>query len=163
MPALLTRAALVAVGALIVAGAARAETVAVVVVPPFPLEQYAGRGAVGLMPGGAGTTVTREGALAALVRGKVEKSLLGGVPGGRPLITLARRPAATTIYVSLPPPGRHVGNRRYPVAIVGSGFAGTLDSTSTRIPGLVSIADIAPTALGRGVNSASDLRSPMAP
>ena len=141
-----------AVAALVFTGAARAEPVAVVVVPPFPLEQYAGRGAVGLMPAGAGTTVTREGALAALVRGKVEKSLLGGVPGGRPTITLARRSAATTIYVSLPPPGRHPNDRRYPVAIVGSGVDGILDSSSTRIPGLVSIADIAPTAvaLARG-------------
>ena len=81
MPALLAVA-----GALALAGGAQATTVSVVVVPPFPLERYAEQGAVGLMPPGDGTTVSREGALAALVRGKTRKSLLGGVPGGEPLI-----------------------------------------------------------------------------
>ncbi len=65
------------------------DVVAVIVVPPFAPEQYAARGAVGLMAPGDGTTVSREGALAALVRGKTRKSLLGGVPEGEPLIELA--------------------------------------------------------------------------
>ena len=99
------------------------------------------------MPPGDGTTVSREGALAALVRGKTRKSLLGGVPGGVPLIELTTRPAAVTIYVSLPPPGTHRNDTRYPVAIVGGGYRGILESPSTRIPGLVSIADIAPTVV----------------
>ena len=99
------------------------------------------------MPPGDGTTVSREGALAALVRGKTRKSLLGGVPGGEPLIELASRPAVVTIYVSLPPPGTHRNDTRYPVAIVGGGYRGILESPSTRIPGLISIADIAPTAV----------------
>ena len=145
MPALLAVA-----GALALAGGAQAATVSVVVVPPFPLERYAEQGAVGLMPPGDGTTVSREGALAALVRGKTRKSLLGGVPGGEPLIELASRPAAVTIYVSLPPPGAHRNDTRYPVAIVGGGYRGILESPSTRIPGLVSIADIAPTAVALG-------------
>ena len=147
MSTLLTRLSAVAVGAFAVAGSAQAAAVAVIVVPPFPPEQYASRGAVGLMPPGDGTTVTGEGALAALVRGKTEKSLLGGVPGGEPIIELASVAAPITIYVSLPPPGRHPNDRRYPVAIVGGGYHGILESPSTRIPGLVSIADIAPTAL----------------
>lgn len=147
MPAFLTRLGVVCLGALAFAGTAQAVSVAVIVVPPFPPEQYAGRGAVGLMPPGDGTTVSREGALAALVRGKTRKSLLGGVPGGAPLIELTTRPAAVTIYVSLPPAGTRRNDTRYPVAIVGAGYRGILESPSTRIPGLVSIADIAPTAI----------------
>ena len=147
MPALLTRPVVVAIGALAFAGAAHAATVAVVVVPPFPVEKYAARGAVGLMPPGDGATVSRKGALAALVRGRTKKSLLGGVPGGEPTIELASRPAEVTIYVSLPPPGTHANDRRYPVAIVGGDYRGILESPSTRIAGLISIADIAPTAV----------------
>lgn len=152
MSTLLTRLTVVAAGALAFAGAAHAAPVAVIVVPPFSLSQYAPRGAVGLMPPGDGTTVSREGAVAALVRGKTRNSLLGGVPGGAPLIELASQPAEVTIYVSLPPPGTHRNDARYPLAIVGGGYRGILESPSTRIPGLVSIADIAPTAvaLARG-------------
>ena len=72
--------------------------------------------------------------------------MLGGVPGGKPLISLSARPARTTIYVSLPPSGKRPNTRRYPIAIVGPGYHGILVSRSTRIRGLVSIADIAPTA-----------------
>jgi hypothetical protein len=120
--------------------------VSVIVVPPFDPAAYAGRGAVGLFVPGSGQTASREGALASLVRGKVEPSSLGGVPSGRPLISLARRPAEVTIYVALPPSGKHGNTKRYPVAIVGGGYRGILVSGSTRIRGLVSIADIAPTA-----------------
>jgi len=121
-----------------------AQPIAVVVVPldePFPTT-----GAVGLFVPGAGDSVSGESARAALVRGKTRKSVLGGVPGGRPLISLSARPARTTIYVSLPPKGKRPNTRRYPIAIVGPGYHGILVSRSTRIRGLVSIADIAPTA-----------------
>src|SRR5262249_56789424 len=67
-------------------------------------------------------------------------------PSGKPKISLARRPAEVTIYVALPPPGRHANTRRYPLAVVGGGYRGILVSDSTRIRGLVSIADIASTA-----------------
>src|SRR5207237_8152423 len=49
-----------------------------------------------------------------------------------------------TFYVALPPPGRTANHRRYPVAVVGCGLHGLLTSSSTRISGLISIADIAP-------------------
>jgi hypothetical protein len=121
------------------------------------------------MPPGDGTTVSREGAVAALVRGRTKKSVLGGVPRGKPLITLSRHAKDITIYVSLPPSGVHRNDVRYPVAIVGGGYHGILDSSSTRIPGLVSIADIAPTAvdlargkeptIGSRPGTAADLRS----
>lgn len=135
-------AALVLFGVL--AAAAQARPVAVVIVPsgdPFPTN-----GALGLFVPGAGDSVSDKSALAALLRGKTKKSVLGGVPGGKPLIALSKRPAPTTIYVSLPPNGKHPNTRRYPVAIVGPGYHGILVSRSTRIRGLVSIADIAPTA-----------------
>jgi hypothetical protein len=95
---------------------------------------------------GAGGSVSGESALAALVRGKTRKSVLGGSPGGKPLISISKRPAATTIYVSLPPAGTHPNTHRYPITVVGSGYRGILVSSSTRIRGLVSITDIAPTA-----------------
>jgi hypothetical protein len=79
------------------------------------------------------------------VRGKVEPSVLGGEPSGKPLITLAHRPAEITVYVALPPAGEHVNTTRYPIAVVGGGYRGILVSRSTRIRGLVSIADVAPT------------------
>ncbi len=119
---------LVAVAALALAAAANAKDVAVVVVPPFPLEQYAAQGAVGLLVPGSGEAVSRADALEAL----------GIAPSSRP--------AATTIYVSLPPKGRRPNDRRYPIAVVGDGFHGVLESDATRLPGLVGIDDIAPAA-----------------
>jgi hypothetical protein len=80
-------------------GAAAPTRAAVVVVPAFPLERYAAAGAVGLLVPGSGAWVSRAGARAALVRGKVQNALLGGVPNGKPLIALSRRPGPITIYV----------------------------------------------------------------
>jgi hypothetical protein len=132
---------------IVLAGTAQAKQTPVVVVPldaAFPQG-----GAVGLIVPGAGETVSGEGALAALVRGKTKKSLLGGVPGGEPLISVARQPGPVTIYLQLPPGGKHPNTRRYPIAIVGGTWHGILKSPSTRIRGLVSITDVAPTALGK--------------
>ena len=126
-------------------GAAAAEpTVAVIVVPALTVAEYADRGAIGLFVPGAGSTVSRERALASLVRGRVISSLVG--LDGDPVLHLAEQPARTTIYLVLPPPGSHHNVVRYPVAIVGPGYHGLLRSSSTRIDGLVSLADIAPTA-----------------
>jgi hypothetical protein len=82
----------------------------------------------------------------------MENSLVGGVPGGKPLISLATRPARITFYVALPPAGKHHNVTRYPIAVVGPGYRGLLVSSSTRLPGLVSLADVAPSvrALNRG-------------
>jgi hypothetical protein len=129
------------------AGPAQAASVSVIVVPPFDPQTYAGRGAVGLFVPGSGQTASREGAIASLVRGKVEPSVLGGQPSGRHLISLGRRPAEITIYVALPPRGKHPNTKRYPIAVVGGGYHGILVSGSTRIRGLVSIADVAHTAV----------------
>jgi hypothetical protein len=151
-------AALAALGAFVAAAAAPAPAgatapqaararVAVVVVTRVDLVRAQERGAVGLLVPGAGSTVTRAGALSSLVRGEVVSSLVGGRASGPPLIRLARRPAVVTIYVVLPPAGRSHNTRRYPIAIVGGGYRGVLVTRSTRVPGLVSIADVAPTAV----------------
>ena len=98
--------------------------------PPFDASQYAGRGAVGLLVPGAGSTVSRERALASLVRGRVVSSLVG--LDGNVVLLLARKPAETTIYVSLPAKGTHHNVVRYPIAIVGPRYKGLLTSDSTR-------------------------------
>ena len=137
--------------------------VAVLVVPHVDVARLARVGAVGLLVAGAGAHVSRESALAALVLGKTRNSVLGGKPQGTPLIALATAPAtgpgAVTIYVELPPAGRRPNARRYPIAIVGGRYRGTLRSPSTRIPGLVAIADVAPTAVALGKRQPSRITS----
>jgi hypothetical protein len=124
----------------------------VIVVPRTAAVFRSPEAAHGLLVPGQGATVTRRGAFASLVRGKMENSLVGGVPGGKPLISPATRPARITFYVALPPPGRHHNVVRYPIAVVGLGYRGLLVSSSTRLAGLVSVADVAPSirALDRG-------------
>ena len=147
---MITRSSVVAATILTAAGLAAqasAGTVSVLVVPPFPPERYANRGAVGLLVPGAGPTVTGAGARASLVRGKTQSSVIGGLPSGPPLFELGTAPAQTTIYVSLPPPGTHLNRRRYGIAIVGPGYHGLLVSSHTHVPGLIAIADVAPTVV----------------
>lgn len=133
--------------ALNLASTASATTAAVRIVPAFPLERYARAGAVGLVVPASGEYVTRANALAALRTGKTRPSKLGGMPEGPDQLgaALGRGSADVTIYVSLPPPGRHRNDRRYPIAIVGDGYHGLLTSSRTKIGGLISIADVAPT------------------
>ncbi len=50
--------------------------------------------------------------------------------------------------LGLPVGGTQPNDRRYPIAVLAPGYEGLLTSESTRIPGLVSIVDVAPTALG---------------
>lgn len=146
LAALVVAGAVAAPAASAIAGSKRHE-VAVIVVPRFAPSAYAGRGAVGWLIPGAGSTVTRAGALSSLVRGRVVSSLLGGASKGDPVIALSRQPAEITVYVALPPVGGSGNVTRYPIAVVGGGYHGLLRSRSTRIDGLVSIADIAPSVL----------------
>lgn len=113
---------------------------AVRIVEPFPLARYADEGAIGLAVPGAGPTVTRQSALNTLLTGEVESSLLGGTPAGTPVLELDTGPPPDTLVV-LPPTGRSE-NDRYPIAVV-PGPRGVLTSDSTRIDGLVSLADVA--------------------
>ena len=111
------------------------------------------RAAHGLLVPGSGATVSREGALAALLRGELgNANVRGGLSAGKELIRLASGPGRITFYVSLPAPGKHANDRRYPLAVVGPGWLGLLESPTTRLDGLVSIADVAPSvrSLARG-------------
>jgi hypothetical protein len=117
------------------------------------LERLAKVGAIGILVPDAGPETSRERALAALRRGAVRNSLLDDAPPGEPVIGApafgAYRPGGPTIVLTLPPTGVHSNDRRYVIAVIAPGYRGVLTSESTRIPGLVSIADVAPTALGR--------------
>jgi len=111
-------------------------------------------GAAGLLAPGAGPETSREDALASLLRGEVQNSLRGPLPNGGQAINLAQLygspPKPPYIIVSLPKGGTQPNDRRYPILVSGPALRdGILVSDSTRIPGLVSIADIVPTALGK--------------
>jgi cytochrome c551/c552 len=125
-------------------------------VPALPPDAVA----VGLYVAGAGGTVTREGAIASLERGKVENALLGGKPGGRIEARLTNGAATgPAVYVTLPPLGTHSNTRRYFVGIVAPGFGkGILTSDSTRIDGLVSMPDITQTAVALARGTKPDIR-----
>jgi hypothetical protein len=127
----------------------------VIVVPGLELadlEALQASGAVGLLVPGAGPRVSEASALAALERGKVRNSLRGGLPDGPPLIDVETASGLPTsgpaIVLGLPAGGDQPNDRRYPIAVLGHGFAGLLTSPSTHLLGIVSIADVAPTALG---------------
>jgi hypothetical protein len=145
---------------------AGAQTLPVVVVPGLELADLAAlgdRAAIGLLVPGAGPRVSEAAALAALERGVVRNSLRGGLPPGPVLIDVesARTiPEGPAIVLGLPEGGDRPNDRRYPVAVIAPGYDGLLTSSQTRIPGLVSIVDIAPTALGeeRALESTFDTR-----
>ena len=113
------------------------------------------RGAVGLMRPGFGPTTSRRSALAELSRGAEINSHIGGTPPGKQLIAVEHVRSGAwistcrmCIVVQVPPRGGTVRNDRlYRVAVVGQGYSGLLVSPTTHIPGLVSVVDIAPTAL----------------
>jgi len=110
------------------------------------------RGAVGLVRPGYGPTTNRRRALAELVRGAEVNSRLGGVPKGKPLIDALKASVfpgcRMCIVLQLPARGAlRPNDRLYRIAVIGGGFHGLLSSPTTHIPGLVSIVDVAPTAL----------------
>ena len=121
---------------------------------PSQFHYLAKRGAAGLLVPGVGPTTNRRQALAEMLRGAEVNARLGGVPTGPRLITASAATGYPSgccfIVVVLPPKGRPAANDlRYPIVVMGRGFHGMLVSRTTRIPGVVSIVDIAPTALGR--------------
>src|SRR5579859_574846 len=171
-------ALLVALAALLTAPAIGAHTVPGS--PPFrvvivdhlntrELRHLAKRGAVGLLVPGVGPTTNFRQALAQLVRGAEKNAYLGGVPSGPRLLSAAEvtgLPSASHLIVVTMPPKGPPGNNdvRYTIAVLGGGFHGLLVSPTTRIPGLVSIVDVAPTALGhrRGALSSIPAAHPVA-
>jgi len=127
----------------------------VVVVPLLgvgDLGDLADRGAVGLLVPGAGPTVSERSALASLSRGAVRNSLRGGLPAGDALIAVEHAGEipreGPAIVLALPRGGEQPNDRRYGIAVIAPGYRGLLTSDSTRITGLVSVADVAATALG---------------
>jgi len=131
----------------------------------WQLRRFAREGAVGLLVPATGPTTNRRQSLAQLVRGVRADSYLGGVPTGHVLIN-ANQATGTpsrmrTIVVTLPPKSDYPvqNNQRYYIAVLGGGFHGLLVSKTTRIPGLVSIVDIAPTALGHQRGSLTSVPS----
>jgi hypothetical protein len=145
-------------------GVAAAQELRVVVVPalePGDLAALTDRGAVGLLVPDAGPETSAARARAALERGAVKNSILGGLPDGQSLLdveTAGAVPAGPAIVLALPRGGEQPNDRRYPIAVLAEGYSGVLTSDSTRIPGLVSIVDVAPTALGddRALGSTAD-------
>jgi hypothetical protein len=135
----MTRALALLIVALLVG--APAANAAVRIVPPFDPGTVAKRGAVGLAVPGAGPTVTRASARNTLLTGKVRSSLNGGTPTGKPRLELGVGGPPDTLVVL--PPVRRSANTRYPIAVIGGGATGVLTSDSTRIRGLVSLADVA--------------------
>jgi hypothetical protein len=111
------------------------------------------RGAVGLLRPSYGPTTNRRRALAELVRGTEVNARLGGVPKGKPLVDVAKASVYPNchqcIVLQLPPRGAPTSNDRlYRIAVIGHGFHGLLTSPTTHIAGLISVVDVAPTALG---------------
>jgi len=152
--------AVVAAGFLGASAAAQARPT-IYVMPPNGIFATRGVGAVGLYVPGAGRTVSRAGAIAALRRGKVESGR--GLAHGKILVDLAFgipvQPLRPAVYITLPLPGKHPNSKRYSVMIFGAGYHGILTSDSTRIRGLVSIADIAPTAVALQEGRSPPIRS----
>jgi hypothetical protein len=164
----MARTAVVALAFLaFMAGTAQATTFQVLVVPGLTLddlEEQADRGAVGLLNPGAGPETSRRLAMRALFSGEIRNSLREeeGLDAPLPPIFPVDEGAlgsveGNVIYVGLPEGGRQPNDKRYPILVIGPGFEGLLTSDSTRIPGLVSIVDIAPTVRGQegGLNSTS--------
>jgi hypothetical protein len=154
---LLLLTALVALVAALPSAAADRQELPIVVVTGLVLDnlsELASQGAVGILVPASGNKTSEEQARAALVRGTVKTSYVdGGIPGGRPRASFevsdsipATRPV---IVLGLPSGGEQPNDRFYPVAVLGGGYHGLLTSPTTRLPGVVSIADIAPTALGK--------------
>jgi hypothetical protein len=114
-----------------------------------------GHAAVGLLVPGVGSLTNRHTALESLVRGEGINPYLQHTPKQRPLLRVLHRDRlprllGNVIVVALPPGGPLRSNEtRYPIAVIGTGYRGLLTSPTTRILGLVSIVDVAPTALGR--------------
>jgi hypothetical protein len=144
--------------------AAATQELPVVVVPGLELDDVAALGdgaAIGLVVPGSGPRITEASALAALERGAVRNSLRGGLPQGPALIDVEAAPAipeGPAIVLGLPEGGDQPNDRRYPIAVIAPGFDGVLTSSRTRVPGVVSIVDVAATALGEpgGLSSRPD-------
>jgi hypothetical protein len=157
--------ALAALIASVPAGAAERQRLDVLVFDDLMLVDLEGvpevPAALGLVVPDAGPETSYDRALASLLRGERRNSLRGDPPSGPPLIRLGDRRSAGRISLALPGRGTRPNDRRYPILVVAPGFDGLLTSKSTRIPGLVSIADVAHAALGEDVLSSTPEDDPV--
>ena len=107
-------------------------------------------GAVGLLVPNAGPRTSAGDAFAGMVRGVLYNARLPR-PHDLVLIHVTKATAiprhGPLIVVGLPPERTTKNGTRYPIAVLGRGWHGTLSSSLTRVPGLVSMADVARTAL----------------
>jgi len=114
------------------------------------LPELATEGAVGIMVPNAGPMTSQAAAFAGMVRGILYNTRL---PRPHDTVLIHVRAANSipqhgpAIVVGLPPGIPSPNDRRYPIAVIGHGYHGLLTSSLTRVPGLVSIADVARTAL----------------
>jgi hypothetical protein len=114
------------------------------------LPELATEGAVGIMVPNAGPTTSQGAAFAGMVRGILYNTRL---PRPHDTVLIHVKAANSipqhgpAIVVGLPPGMPSANDRRYPIAVIGHGYHGLLTSSLTRVPGLVSIADVARTAL----------------
>jgi hypothetical protein len=114
------------------------------------LPALADRGAVGLLVPNAGPWTSGSDALAGLVRGTLYNARLPR-PTDTVLVhvekSLAIPDHGSAIVLGMPPQSEVPNTERYPIAVLGPGYHGLLVSSLTRVPGLVSMADVARTAL----------------
>jgi hypothetical protein len=114
------------------------------------LSELVPNGAVGLMVPSAGPETSGALAYAGMVRGVLHNWRLGERPHAPVLIRAEKSSSipltSGVIVVGLPPGQTTPNTRRYPVAVFGV-CKGILTSSLTRVPGLVSAADVARTAL----------------
>lgn len=114
------------------------------------LPELATEGAVGIMVPNAGPMTSQADAFAGMVRGILYNTRL---PRPHDTVLIHVKAADSipqhgpAIVVGLPPGMLSPNDRRYPIAVIGHGYHGLLTSSLTRVPGLVSIADVARTAL----------------
>jgi hypothetical protein len=114
------------------------------------LPQLATEGAVGLMVPNAGPRTSQAAAFEGMVRGILYNTRLPR-PHDPVLIHVQQSNEipqhGPVIVIGLPPATTAPNDHRYPIAVIGRGYHGLLMSSLTRVPGLVSIADVARTAL----------------
>jgi len=114
------------------------------------LPVLATEGAVGLVVPNAGPRASQASAFAGMVRGILYNTRL---PRPRDVVLIHVQQASEipahgpAIVIGLPPATTAPNDRRYPIAVIGRGYQGVLQSSLTRVPGVVSIADVARTAL----------------
>ena len=115
------------------------------------LPQLAAAGAVGLVVPNAGPRTSEADAFAGMVRGVLYNTRLAWPRADVVLIHVDKARSiplgGPAIVIGLPPEHRVANDRRYPIAVIGRGYHGLLRSSLTRVPGVVSIADVARTAL----------------